>query len=82
MIDFAVWIEDRDGELRSYGNIREALLGLIMICEGLWLMLEPRLEVLKGMFLLITPSASKSYMSSYRTLFIRPLISGSIVRLS
>ena len=59
-IVLAVWIEESDGEFLSDGS---------KLCEGIGLMpgllpCKPRLELLNGTFLLITPSASKSCIKS------------------
>ena len=78
MIDCAVWIEESDGEFFSKGRpfwvLARLGLGLSKpVC------LELRRE-LKGTLRLMTPSASKSYISSFFTLLIGPLISGRSVK--
>jgi len=74
IIDLADWIEEYEGDIFREGRVRDAFDGLFDISALL------RRE-LKGMVLLIIPSASRSCMRSLRTLLIGPLISGSIVRL-
>ena len=75
IIDLAVWIDEREGDILREGRAPDTFDSL-----GEILSLLPCPE-LKGMFLLITPSASRSCIRSIRTLLIGPLISGSSVRL-
>mmetsp|Transcript_578 Transcript_578/g.743 ORF Transcript_578/g.743 Transcript_578/m.743 type:complete len:81 (+) Transcript_578:1688-1930(+) len=79
MRDLAVWIEESEGEFFSWGKpyVVVDLLGLGLSNPECF---EFRLE-LKGTTRLITPSASKSCISSFFTLFTGPLISGSNVKL-